>query len=144
MRLFRRVVNKIKSEYFIHLSPNGKAEYMRKYCKHMGKNVKIFTTGLGAEPYLVSIYDNVNIASGVIFINHDVSVFNVSRYLGIPEENHLDKVGTIILHENCCIGAYSILMPNCSVGKNSIIAAGSVVVGNIPGNEVWGGHRQSV
>lgn len=30
-------------------------------------------------------------------------------------------------------------MPNCSVGKNSIVAAGSVVSKHIPDNEVWGG-----
>lgn len=30
-------------------------------------------------------------------------------------------------------------MPNCSVGKNSIIAAGSIVTKHVPDNEVWGG-----
>lgn len=30
-------------------------------------------------------------------------------------------------------------MPNVSIGKNCIIAAGSIVTKNIPDNEVWGG-----
>lgn len=144
MGFIKKIIKKIKSEYFVHLSPNAKAEFMRGKCRYIGKNVKIFTTSLGTEPYLVSIYDNVNIASGVHFVSHDISIFNVSRYLKMPEGLYLDKVGTITLHENCCVGAYSTLMPNCSVGKNSIIAACSVVVGNIPENEVWGGYRPNL
>ena len=54
----------------------------------------------------------------------------------------LDKVGSIKLDDNCMIGAHSILMPGCSVGKNSIIAAGSVVTKAVPDNEVCvGGHH---
>ena len=30
-------------------------------------------------------------------------------------------------------------MPNCSIGKNSIVAAGSIVTKRIPDGEVWGG-----
>lgn len=37
------------------------------------------------------------------------------------------------------VGAYSILMPNCSIGKNSIVAVGSIVTKRIPDGEVWGG-----
>ena len=48
-------------------------------------------------------------------------------------------MGSIILHKNCYVGAYSILMPNCSVGENSIVAAGSIVTKHIPDGEVWGG-----
>lgn len=123
--------------WFRHMSPIKKAEYLRGKVFYMGENVKIYTESIGTEPYLISIHDNVNVAAGVKFINHDVSCINVSRYL--MRENNLDKVGAIILHDNCMIGAYSILMPGCSVGKNSIIAAGSVVTKNVPENEVWGG-----
>ena len=30
-------------------------------------------------------------------------------------------------------------MPNCSVGRNSVVAAGSIVTKRIPDNEVWAG-----
>lgn len=43
------------------------------------------------------------------------------------------------LFANCFVGANTIFMPNCSVGKNSIIAAGSIVTKHVPDNEVWGG-----
>ena len=113
-------------------------ELMRSSFYHLGKNVKLYAPVIGTEPYLISIHDNVTCAYNVHFINHDVSCFNVARYLGL-EEVCLDKVGPIELFDNCFIGMNTLLMPNTSVGKNSIVAAGSVVTKHIPDNEVWGG-----
>lgn len=140
--ILKRIVEKINKVRFDHMSPELKSEYLRGKVYHMGKNVKIYTNSIGTEPYLISIHDNVNVASGVKFINHDVSCFNVTRYLNLPYV--LDKVGSIELWDNCMIGAYSILLPGCSVGKNSIIAAGSVVTKKIPDNEVWGVYLQNL
>lgn len=114
-----------------------KTELWRGKLFYLGKNVRLYTNHLG-DPYLVSIEDNVSVAAEVRFINHDISCYNVARYLNKPEES-FDSVGSIELHENCFVGAYSILMPNCSVGKNSIVASGSIVTKKIPDGEVWGG-----
>ena len=130
------LINRI---YFRFLSPGKKAIYLKKICYHVGENVNLYTDSIGTEPYLISIGDNVNVASGVKFITHDVSVFNILRYLKKEPGYVFDKVAPIILKDNCMIGAYSILMPGSVVGKNSIIAAGSVVTKEIPDNEVWGG-----
>lgn len=119
-------------------SPSQVGELMRDKFYYLGKNVKLYTLSFGTEPYLISIHDNVQCAAGVRFINHDVSVFNMARLLGIPEET-VDKVGSIVLKENCFVGAYSTLMPNTSVGRNSVVAACSVVTKHIPDGEVWGG-----
>ena len=106
---------------------------------HLGENVQLFTESIGTEPYLISIEDNVVVAANVRFITHDISCFRMAHYLGI-DRTEVDKVGSIVLKENCFVGAFSILMPNSSVGKNSVIAAGSVVTKHIPDNEVWGGN----
>lgn len=119
-------------------APKERAELMRDKFYHLGKNVELYTINFGTEPYLVSIHDNVIVAAGVDFINHDVSVFNVARLLGL-RRGDIDKVGSIELFDNCFIGTGTILMPNCSVGKNSVIAAGSIVTKHVPDNEVWGG-----
>lgn len=119
-------------------SASERAELMRGKFYYLGKNVKLFTTHFGTEPYLISIHDNVVCAANVKFINHDISCFNMARYLGLYEYT-FDKVGSIELFDNCFIGAYTILMPNCSVGRNSVIAAGSIVTKHVPDNEVWGG-----
>ena len=51
----------------------------------------------------------------------------------------MGKKGSIILEKNCRIGTHSTVMPNLTVGANSIVAAYSFVNKNIPKNEVWGG-----
>lgn len=135
------LIEKIRFFYFkIRLrlaSPHGAAELMRKEFYYLGNNVELYSCSI-AEPYLVSIHDNVVCAAHVRFINHDVSCFNIARYTGIPL-SEVDKVGCIELYENCFVGAYSIILPNTSIGANSIVAAGSIVTKHIPAGEVWGG-----
>ena len=136
------VIRLVESQFFKlklrRASAHERAELMRDKFYYLGKNVELYTINFGTEPYLVSIHDNVIVASGVNFVNHDVSVFNVARLLGL-RRGDIDKVGSIELFENCFIGTSTILMPNCSVGKNSVIAAGSIVTKHVPDNEVWGG-----
>lgn len=119
-------------------SAHERAELMRGKFYFLGKNVELYTSYFGTEPYLIGIHDNVICAGDVKFINHDVSIVNVARFLNV-ERGGIDKVGSIELFDNCFVGAGSILMPNCSVGRNSIIAAGSIVTKHVPDNEVWGG-----
>lgn len=136
------VIRLVESQFFKlklrRASAHERAELMRDKFYYLGKNVELYTINFGTEPYLVSIHDNVIVAAGVNFVNHDVSVFNVARLLGL-RRGDIDKVGSIELFENCFIGTSTILMPNSSVGKNSVIAAGSIVTKHVPDNEVWGG-----
>ena len=39
--------------------------------------------------------------------------------------------------ENCKIGTHSTIMPNVTIGKNSVVAAYSFVTKDIPDNEIW-------
>lgn len=136
------VINLFQQQWFKlklrRASAHERAELMRSQFYHLGENVELYTLKLGTEPYLISIHDNVICAADVHFVNHDVSIFNVARYLGM-KRGEIDKVGSIELFDNCFVGADTILMPNCSVGKNSVIAAGSIVTKHVPDNEVWGG-----
>ena len=120
-------------------SLSKRAEMLRPIFYHLGNHVELHTTYFGTEPYLISIEDDVCVASNVHFITHDVSCFRMANYLGI-DKTEIDKVGCIILKENCFIGAFSILMPNVVVGKNAVIAAGSLVTKSVPDGEVWGGN----
>lgn len=137
--MIKKIINFIEKKYIAKLNPLQRGIYMRKYMYHVGDGVQLWATNFGTEPYLISIDDNVNVAAGVRFINHDVSAINLSKYLNLPNNYIIDKVDRIVLHENSMIGAFTILMPGCSVGKNSIIAAGSIVTKHVPDNEVWGG-----
>ena len=45
----------------------------------------------------------------------------------------------IVIHENVWIGAGVTVLPGCSIGRNAVIGAGSVVTKSIPANEIWAG-----
>ena len=45
-----------------------------------------------------------------------------------------------MIKEGAFIGAYSIILKGVTIGKHSVIGAGSVVTKNIPDNEIWGGN----
>lgn len=134
LKTIRRHFDKL---YLLAISPYKRADWLRKRAYHVGNNVLLVTTSFGGEPYLISIGDNVTVALDAKFVTHDASVFHIKRYLGY--EKYLDKVGPITLKDNSFVGAYSVLLPNTSLGKNSILAAGSVLTKHVPDNEVWGG-----
>ena len=91
------------------------------------KNLKLGkNTDIGAFTYInakfkVKIEDNVEIGS-------HCSIYIIS--------NIDSKQGKIILKKNCKIGSHSIIMPNITIGKNSIIGAYSFVNKNIPDNVI--------
>lgn len=112
---------------------------LRNFFGYIGKNSYICTDKFGAEPRWIYIEDNVTVATGVRFVNHDASCWNAYRNANLKEIKQAEKVGSIILKKNCFIGAESILLPNIIVGENAIVAAGAVVTKSVPSNEVWGG-----
>ena len=50
-----------------------------------------------------------------------------------------EKSGPVILKQNCRIGTHSTIMPNVTIGENSIVGAHSFVNTDIPPNELWVG-----
>ena len=123
---------------FKYANYDKRAILLRKICYHIGENTRICNGEFGEEPYMISIGDDVIVAAGVKFVEHDASFFNVCRYRELDSKGY-EKIGPIILRDNCFVGGYSILLQGADVGENSIIAAGSVVNKKIPANEVWGG-----
>lgn len=89
-----------------------------------GKNFDIGTFTYINCQYGVEIEDEVQIGS-------HCSIYSHSTIDG--------KSGPIILKKNCKIGTHSTIMPNVTIGENSIIAAYSFVNKNIPKNQIWVG-----
>jgi acetyltransferase-like isoleucine patch superfamily enzyme len=90
----------------------------------------------GSEPYLVFIGNHCEITAGVHFITHDGGTWifrENKKFLG-------SKFGPIIIRDNCFIGLNSILLPNITIGPNSVVGAGSVVTKDIPENCVYAGN----
>ena len=122
------------------LSGVKRAAYFKKkkYLYYQGNNCNFTTINFGTEPYLIKIHNNVEIASQVRFLTHDDSCLVVMNAL--KENVILDKVGSIEIFDNCFIGANALLMPNITIGPNSIVAAGSIVTKSIKPNTIVGGN----
>lgn len=48
-----------------------------------------------------------------------------------------DTRGEISVKKNAKIGAHSVILPNVTIGENSIIGAFSLVKQDVPANEIW-------
>ncbi|MBZ5629388.1 MAG: acyltransferase [Acidobacteriia bacterium] len=112
-------------------TPYTIAEYLRKTGARIGENCFIVPTDLGTEPYLIRIGNHVAIAADVAFGTHDGGVW-VLR----DESPDLQVFGPIIIGDNCIIGQRAILLPNIRIGPNSVVAAGSVVISDVPPNTI--------
>jgi acetyltransferase-like isoleucine patch superfamily enzyme len=51
-----------------------------------------------------------------------------------------NKVGPIVVHDNCMIGISSIIMPDVEIGPNSVVGARSIVTRDVPPNTVCAGN----
>lgn len=91
----------------------------------------------GSEPYLVTIGDNVRLASGVKITTHNGGVW-VLRHL-YPELSDIDRFGRVAIGDNCHIGMDAMIMPGVTIGKNCIVGARSVVTHDVPDNTVVAG-----
>ncbi len=120
-------------------SPMQRANWLREHhiFRHIGQRVMIMNRKVPLYPELISIGDNVWMASGVQFITHDVTHFMLN---GLDENvRYQEKIGCIEVGNNVFIGADTSVLYDVRIGSNVIIAAGSVVTKDIPDNTVFGG-----
>lgn len=120
----------------------------------MARNVRGFIN-LGKDAKL-TIGNNVGISSGVLRCAQEITISDntIIGALSIitdtdahpidPIERLAHPVGgksrPVHIGKNVFIGTSSIILKGTAIGDNSVIGAGSVVSGNIPPNEVWGGN----
>lgn len=84
----------------------------------------------------VQIWDGVEIEDDV-FIGANVTFTN-DKY---PKSKNKDwKLLKTKICKGVSIGAGSTILPGISIGENAVIGAGSVVVKDVPANEVWFGN----
>jgi len=124
-----------------------RAEYLKRknIFKSFGDNCYWFPRKLPAEPGIITIHNNVNIATDVYFCDHDVihhMLNNVPEYVDqLPSGVYYSyRTSGIEIMDNVFIGAHSIIMGGIKIESNVIIAAGSVVTKDVPKNSVFGGN----
>ena len=100
------------------------------YIVHYPENLKLgINFDIGAFTYINAFY-------GVEILDD----IQIGSHCSIYSHSTIDsKKGKVVLKKNCKIGTHSTIMPNVSVGENSIVAAHSFVIHNIPKNELWAG-----
>lgn len=116
-----------------------RAQFLKKkrYFKSIGEHCYLQPWNFGTEPHLISFGNNVHVASGVKFINHDITAL-MFRYMdnndSIPE-----RKGKIEIGNNVFIGSNSVILYDVKIEDNVIIGAGSLVNRNIPSGSVAAG-----
>ena len=116
-----------------------RAEYMKEQgvFHSMGKRVMITSRKIPLYGKLISIGNNVWMASGVELIPHDVTHFMLN---GMKDgHKYTEKIGCIEIGDNVFIGAGAKILYDVKIGDNVIIAAGSLVNKDVPSNSVVGG-----
>lgn len=112
-----------------------RALYLKRLIRRgliLGRNFQ-FEKGSNIDanfPWLIEIGDDVTFASEVFVIAHDGAS---KKHIGYS------KVGKVKIENNVFIGAKSSVLPNVTIGSNSIIGANSVVASDIPSNSVAAG-----
>ena len=133
----QRILSSVR--LMLTLNAKDRVEYMRKHhlfgC--LGKDVHIQSRLLPLYSNLIYIHNNVNIASNVTFLTHDIihKMLN-NKY---HKEHFVEKVGCIEICDNVFIGAGAQIMYGTRIGRNVIIGAGSLVNTDVPDNCVYAG-----
>lgn len=113
----------------------------------IGKNVIIRpNTMFFADPRegldgSIIIEDDVMLGSGVHIYtgNHRYDLPNVN----LINQGH-SPAQTVVLKEGCWLGANVIILPGVTIGKNSVVGAGSVVTKSIPNRVVVAGNPAKI
>ena len=89
---------------------------------------------LPSEPQLVYLGDNVNIATDVAILNHDIMSMMINN---IPDTKKCKiRRGGVHIGNNVFIGGRSVILYDVTIGDNVIIGAGSVVTRDVPSGSV--------
>ena len=126
-------VNKILNKIRRNINP---VQYARRTGVKVGENCRLLTAEFGSEPYLISIGNHVLISSNVSLLTHDGGSW---PFRDLPEYEGVMKYAPVIIEDNCFIGMGATIMPGVTIGKNSVVGAGSIVTKDIPAGSVVAG-----
>ena len=104
----------------------------------IGENVGISQSALISHCQ-ITIGNNVKIGGGTCIFTTDFHSLD-SQIRSSSEDMHHRKCAPVVIDDNVFIGARCIILKGVTVGKNSIIGAGSVVTKSVPANQIWAGN----
>ena len=100
---------------------------------------------IGANAVFQSSYGKIKIGSHVMFGpgvhihggNH--KIYEIGVLMKHATKKMPGDDGIIIIEDDCWIGANSLILANVTIGKGSVIGAGSIVTKNVPPYSVYTG-----
>ncbi|MGG3449086.1 acyltransferase [Domibacillus aminovorans] len=133
-KLYLNFLKKIDRKKYASLVYSQRINHLIKQGVKIGENCRIENAKFGSEPYLITIGNHVTIGANVQFVTHDGGVWVLrDKY---PD---IDCFGRIEIKDNSFIGINAIIMPGVTIGKNTIIAAGSIVTKDVNDNTIVAG-----
>ena len=88
----------------------------------------------------ISIGNHVKIGANTVIYDTDFHSLHAGRRNSIPESAEGVKSRPVVIHDGAFIGAHSTILKGVTIGKNSVVGAGSVVTQNIPDEQIWAGN----
>lgn len=135
-RSFSQKLRKIKNTILLHLAyicptANMRVRLHRWRGVSIGKHVYIgmFCLLDNLYPEYIYIEDYASINAGSMILTH----FNpMKRHAAILEA----KVAPVYIKEGALVAVKSVIMPGVTIGKNSIISAGTILEKSVPDNTI--------
>ena len=87
----------------------------------------------------IVIRDHVMFGPGVHIHGGNHKINEVGKLLKHTTEKQPGDDGTVLIEEDCWIGANAIILSNVTIGKGSVIGAGAIVTKSIPPYSVYTG-----
>ena len=103
----------------------------------IGDNTGISNTAIVAGKE-INIGKNVMIGGGCKIYDNDFHSIHLENRLLSPDPDV--RCSSVNIEDGVFIGAHSIILKGVTIGKESVIGAGSVVTRSIPEREIWAGN----
>ena len=132
---------RLKHTIGLYLQKTGfqRADYIKKngLFHHVGDNCMFMFRKLPLYADLISVGDNVHLASNVSFVTHDVTHNMLNRRANTRDFK--EYIGCIEVGDNVFVGANTTILYNSKIPSDTIIGANSFVNKILPRGGVYAG-----
>lgn len=105
----------------------------------IGHNVGMTSTAIICHER-ISIGNNVKIGINTVIYDTDFHSLDASIRNQFPESIEGVKCKPVTIKDGAFIGGHTTILKGVTIGKNSIVGAGSVVFHSIPDEQIWAGN----
>lgn len=126
---------------FTILSAKKRTKYLKEHSVffNIGENCLIMDRKVPLYSKLIFIGNNVNLASNVQFVTHDITHLMLNNIENGVNCNFQEIVGCIYIGNNVFVGANTTILYGTKIGNNVIVGANSVVNKDVPDNSIVAG-----